>query len=80
MALCGHSAGDDDTARCALRQGLDSYSFRTNHEHPKGSAFWHPGPGVHTYVTPTFNGTLSTWGMVGFYELVGLRGPQGIEL
>jgi len=67
--LCGHAyKSDDDTALCARRADLDSYSFRTSRPVPAG---WDC---IRNYnrckQTVSTNGTMSTWGMVNLYELV----------
>ena len=61
-----------------MSKGLDSFSFKTNRVIP------HNVSCLYDYATckqlPTTTGTLSTWGMVGLFELVGLRGPGGVAL
>lgn len=67
--LCGHAyQSDDDTALCARNVGLDSYSFRTSRPVPAGYACIQNYSQCEQVVST--NGTMSTWGLVGLYELV----------
>ena len=68
---------DFDLAACAKKAGLDSFSFRTSQPDPPGLLCLNLLKNVNSSHLckgiVTKEGTMSTWGLVGFYELATRR-------
>lgn len=66
--LSSKSFGDDELARCAVASGIDTISFRTSRPDPPNVTCVYDKMRCKQHVS--VNGTMSTWGLVGLYELM----------